>query len=100
MARRRTTRLVLESGLVLCAVLAAAWWIFSRAVYRTPPDLRTAMPRAAASAALDEAIVEAVSGQVQRSTSQGDWAALSAGERLRADDSLRTGKGASTDLRI
>jgi hypothetical protein len=101
MARRSTSRLALESGVVLCAVLAAAWWIFSRSVYRTPPDLGTAAPpRVASSPALDEAIVEAVSGQVQRSTARGDWAALSAGERLRADDSLRTGKGASTDLRI
>ena len=100
MARRSTSRLALESGVVLCAVLAAAWWLFSRSVYRAPPDLRTGMPGTVASAAIDEAIVEAVSGPVQRSTSRGNWAALSAGERLRADDSLRTGKGASTDLRI
>jgi hypothetical protein len=98
MARRSTSRLALESTAVLCAVLAGAWWIFARAVYRAPPE-RGALSRMA-SAVVDEAIVEAVSGSVQRSTSQGDWAALVAGERLRADDSLRTGKGASTDLRI
>jgi FecR protein len=96
--RRSASWLALESVAVLCAVLAVAWWVFSRAVYRAPPDLRTGVPKAAS--AVDEAIVEAVSGPVQRSTSQGDWAALVAGERLRADDSLRTGKGASTDLRI
>jgi len=98
MARRSTSRLALESAAVLCAVLAGAWWVFARAVYRAPPE-RGALSRTA-SAAVDEAIVEAVSGSVQRSTSQGDWAALVAGEHLRADDSLRTGKGARTDLRI
>ena len=98
MARRTTSRLALESAAVLCAVLAGAWWIFARAIYRAPPE-RGAISRTA-SAVVDEAIVEAVSGSVQRSTSQGDWAALVAGEHLRADDSLRTGKGASTDLRI
>lgn len=99
MPRRGTSRLALESAAVLCAVLAAAWWIFSSAIYRAPPELRARIPNAG-SAAVDDAIVEAVTGQVQRSTSQGDWAALVAGEHLRADDSLRTGKGARTDLRI
>ena len=84
---------------MLCTVLAGAGWVFSRAVYRAPPELRAGIPKAA-STAVDEAIVEAVSGPVQRSTSQGDWSALLAGEHLRADDSLRTGKGARTDLRI
>src|SRR5207248_5470435 len=64
-----------------------------------PPPDRAGLPRTA-SAAVDEAIVEAVSGSVQRSTSRGAWAALVAGEHLRADDSLRTGKGSRTDLRI
>jgi hypothetical protein len=99
MPRRGTSRLALESAAVLCAVLAGSWWIFSRAVYRAPPELRARLPNSG-SAAVDDAIVEAVTGQVQRSTSQGDWAALVAGEHLRADDSLRTGKGARTDLRI
>ena len=98
MARRSTSRLALESAAVLCAVLAAAGWVFARAVYRPPPE-RAGLSRTA-SAAVDEAIVEAVSGSVQRSTSEGDWAALGAGEHLRADDSVRTGKGARTDLRI
>ena len=98
MVRRSTSRLALESAAVLCAVLAGAWWVFAHAVYRPPPD-RAGLPRTA-SAAVDEAIVEAVSGSVQRSTSRGAWAALVAGEHLRADDSLRTGKGARTDLRI
>lgn len=98
MARRSTSRLALESAAVLCAVLAASWWIFSRTVYRAPVERGRAAN--AASGAIDDAIVEAVIGQVQRSTSRGDWAALVAGERLRADDSLRTGKGARTDLRI
>src|SRR5438093_921848 len=71
-----------------------------RRICRGSSRLSSPPRRRAAPAAIAEAIVEAVSGPVQRSTSRGDWAALSTGERLRADDSLRTGKGASTDLRI
>src|SRR5216683_3998091 len=69
-SRRSTSRLALESVAVLCAVLTGAWWVFSRAVYRAAPELRAGIPKAA-SAAVEEAIVEAVSGPVQRTTSQG-----------------------------
>jgi FecR protein len=99
MARRSTTRLALESAAILCTVVGGAGWIFARTVYRAPPDLRAAAPKNAPHVD-DEAVVEAVTGPVQRSTSAGDWAALVAGERLRADESLRTGRGARTDLRI
>jgi hypothetical protein len=98
-ARRSSSRLALEASVVLCAVLTGAWWLFSRSVYRGPTELRAALPSSRATA-LDEAIVEAVTGSVQRSTAQGSWADVAAGEHLRADDSLRTGKGARTDLRI
>jgi hypothetical protein len=96
---RRTSRLAGEVALALVALLGAAWWLFTRSVYGGPTELRAANPIALATAA-EDAIVEQVSGHVQRSTAQGDWAAVAAGERLRADDSLRTDKGARTDLRI
>jgi len=83
----------------LIVVLAAAWWVFQRSMYRAPLELRSAAA-APTPPAIDEAIVDAVSGSVQRSTPRGSWAELVAGEHLRADDSLRTGKGAHTDLRI
>ena len=98
MARQRTGRLAAEVAVALIVVLAAAWWVFQRSMYRAPLELRSAAA-AHVSQAIDEAIVEAVSGSVQRSTQKGSWAALVAGEHLRADDSLRTGKGAHTDLR-
>jgi hypothetical protein len=76
MARRGPTRLVLEAGAVLCVVVGAAWWIFSRSVYSRPTALHATAP---APLAAEEVV---------------------AGEHLRADDSLRTGKGGRTDLRI
>ena len=100
MARRSSSRLALEAAVVLCALLSGAWWLFSRSVYSGPSELRAAVPTPPRAVLVEEAIVEAVSGSVQRSTSRGDWAEVVKGEHLRADDSLRTGKGARTDLRI
>jgi hypothetical protein len=99
MARRGPIRLVFEAAAVLCIVVGAAWWIFARSVYSGPAELHAAVappPRSAA----EEAVVEAVTGTVQRNGSHGSWVEVVAGEHLRADDSLRTGKGARTDLRI
>lgn len=99
MARRGSSRLVLEAAAVLCVVLAAAWWIFSRSVYGGPGELRSSVP-VPATAPVDDAVVEAVTGTVQRNGTQGAWVEVVAGEHLHADESLRTGKGARTDLRI
>ena len=99
MARRGSSRLLLEAAAVLCVVLAGAWWIFSRSVYSGATELRAAVNVPSPTRA-EEAIVEAVTGSVQRNNAHGPWVEVIAGEHLRADDSLRTGKGARTDLRI
>ena len=78
MARRSSSRLAIEATVVLCAVLGAAWWLFSRSVYRGPSELRAALP-SSRTIAVDEAIVEAVAGSVQRSTAQGSWEEVVAG---------------------
>src|SRR5258706_15673056 len=98
MARRSTSRLALESAAVLCAVLAAAGWVFARAVYRPPPE-RAGLSRTA-SAAVDEAIVEAGSGSGHRSPPGGGWAALGARGPLRAGDPPRPRKGARPRPRL
>src|SRR3979411_710464 len=72
MARRGPARLAFEASAVLCVVLAAAWWIFSRSVYGGPTELRAAVPTPAP-APVDDAVVEAVTGSVQRNSSQGAW---------------------------
>jgi hypothetical protein len=84
---------------VLSVVIGAAWWIFSRSVYTGPTELHAPVP-APAQPPVEEAIVEAVTGTVQRNSAHGSWVEVTAGEHLRADDSLRTAKGARTDLRI
>ena len=99
MARRGPSRLVFEAATVLCVVVGAAWWIFSRSVYSGPTELRTPVT-APSQPAIEDAVVEAVTGTVQRNSSHGSWVEVQAGEHLRADDSLRTAKGARTDLRI
>ena len=44
-------------------------------------------------------MVESVTGRVERNMADG-WANVTVGDRLRADDSLRTSRGAKTALRI
>src|SRR5258706_403294 len=92
MARRSTSRLALESAAVLCAVLAAAGWVFARAVYRPPPE-RAGLSRTA-SAVVDEAIVEAGSGSGQRRTPEGGWGAPGGRRHPPAHGPPRTRKGA------
>ena len=92
-------------GLALCTALlmGGAWLVFERTVHRPAPAPAAVIPAVTpAPARLEsesEAIVEAVEGPVQRSE-DGGWSALAVGDRLRADDSLRTGNGARADLRI
>src|SRR2546430_924358 len=49
---------------------------------------------------VDEAIVVAVAGDVVRLSPPGGTSALAVGQRLRADDSVRTGRGGRTDLQL
>ncbi len=100
-------RSVLEVAIPALLVLACALVVFRRSVYEPPaaaPQV-TALPALPASPAVradapEEAVVLSVTGPVQRAHANGAWAKLLAGERLKADESIRTGKGGSTDLRI
>jgi hypothetical protein len=96
MALRGPTRTAVEAALLTAIVVAAAWFIFRATVYVTPPP--PAPPPAPPPP--DEAIVVAVVGDVVRLSPTGAVSALSVGQRLRAEDSLRTGRGGRTELQM
>ncbi|MFL5376565.1 MAG: FecR domain-containing protein [Myxococcales bacterium] len=103
-ARKQTSRVVLVVLLLLVG-FAGARWVFLRTIYE--PPVETAAPRAqpapapapAPAPVVAEAVVESVSGRVERNVAT-RWIDVSVGDHLRADDSLRTSRGARTALRI
>jgi len=97
MTARQRTRTIVEALALLVAIVAGAWLLFRGTLYR---PARPAPSRAQPEPKLDEAIVVAVSGEVVRLSPSGGTSALAVGQRLRADDSLRTGRGGHTDLQI
>jgi len=104
--RKQTFRGVLVA-LVILFLLVSARWVFLHTIYEAPAEAPA--PRAAAVPApapapppapvIHEAVVESVVGRVERNLPAG-WTNVSVGDRLRADDSLRTSRGAKTALRI
>src|SRR2546421_1312844 len=91
MSRRGRTRMLLEAGTAAAALLTGAWLVFRGTLYRPAPPPPAA--HVAEEAKVDEAIVVAVVGDVVRLSPNGGTSALAAGQRLRADDSVRTGRG-------
>jgi hypothetical protein len=86
----------------IAVLIAVSWSVFRKTVYvqsAPAPATAAAVPVVDHAEAETEAIVEAVDGGVQRS-SPGGWSAVSIGDRLHVDDSLRTAKGARADVRI
>jgi len=98
MSRRARTRMLLEAGTVAAVLLTGAWLVFRGTLYRPAPPPPAA--HVAEEAKVDEAIVVAVVGDVVRLSPNGGTSALAAGQRLRADDSVRTGRGGRTDLQL
>jgi len=98
MARRGRIRTIVEAAAVLAVLLGGAWLVFRGTLYRPPPG--AAQLHAAEDARIDEAIVVAVAGDVVRLSPNGGTSALAVGQRLRADDSVRTGRGGRTDLQL
>src|SRR3954470_12311590 len=103
-ARKQTSRVVLVVLLLLVG-FAGARWVFLRTIYE--PPVETPAPRAqpapapapAPAPVVAEAVVESLSGRVERNKANG-WTDVLVGDHLRADDSLRTSRGAKTALRI
>jgi hypothetical protein len=110
MARKGRNRAALELAAVVAIVLAGAWFIFRHTIYSgaaaPAPVVAAPAPAPAVVAAApapppqEDALVSAVVGDVQRLAPNGISSALLVGDRLRVSDSLRTGKGARTDLEI
>jgi hypothetical protein len=99
----RPGRTWLTAALLAALVLASATLVFRRAVYEAPSASSPASkvpPGDDAAVASEEAVVLAAVGNVQRATAGGDWSPVSAGDRLHADDAIRTAKGGSAGLRI
>jgi len=103
--RKQTFRAVLVALLVLL-LLGGARWVFLHTIYEPPveaPAPQAAapvpLPAPAPAPVVQEAVVESVTGRVERNMADG-WANVTVGDRLRADDSLRTSRGAKTALRI
>src|SRR2546430_7399470 len=94
MSRRARTRMLLEAGTVAAVLLTGAWLVFRGTLYR--PALPPPAAHVAEEAKVDEAIVVAVVGDVVRLSPNGGTCALAAGARLRADDSVRNGRGGRT----
>lgn len=92
LARRpRRTRVALEAALVVLAVLASSWVVFQHTLYELEAA-RAPDPRPEA------AVVVAVTGDVFRLSPGRGASALAVGQRLLPEDSVRTGRGAHTDL--
>jgi len=97
-------------ALVLAALVAAAWVVFTRHVYQPPEALAPAAaaplavpsqgPVPEATPAPEGAAVLSVEGTVERSGAPGAWIPLRAGDLLRADDALRTGVASRAELAI
>src|SRR5437870_12836660 len=98
MLRRGRTRMLLEAGTVVAVLLTGAWLLFRGTLYRPAPAGPAA--HAAQESKVDEAIVVAVVGDVVRLSPNGGTSAPAAGQRLRADDSVRAGRAGQTDPQL
>lgn len=92
----------LKTAGLAAAVLGAALLLFRFGVYDRDSAPEPIRPAAAAvpGPQTGGAVVLSVSGEVKKAQGGGSWADLAAGETLRSDEELRTGKGARTDLRV
>ncbi len=104
MSSRRTSGwwLILASLLLVAAIGGGGWVLFDRYV-RPPPSPVAPMVASLPSPVeepIGEAVVVAVEGAVERSTDGGPWSSLQKGERLRANDAIRTGANAKAELEV
>ncbi|GAC1340035.1 MAG: hypothetical protein NVSMB23_09790 [Myxococcales bacterium] len=97
----------LKAAVAGALLLGLAVLVFRGVVYQRPPPAPIVAaappvpaPQAAEPEANETAVVTAAVGPVQRATAGGGFAPIATGDRLRADDAIRTGRGGRADLRI
>ena len=106
MAKTKTRlRAALEVTIPVLLLLLLALLVFRRSVYEPPAAPQPGAAQLASAApprpdGPEQAVVTSVTGPVQRVHSGGPPVKLRIGERLQADDSIRTGKGGRISLRI
>lgn len=101
MSEARRDKLGAQMVAVAAALLTAALLLFRLFVYESPARASTAAassPKAAP--ILKYAVVLQVEGRVEHGTASGAWASLAPGQKLRADDRLRTFEHGRTQLGI
>lgn len=92
-AGRRWPRVAAAAALL--AVLAgSAWWVVRRTL--PAPEQGAAAPVQGA----DAAVVSAIDGTLERRDASGAWSTVAVGERLRAEDVVRTPPGSRATLAI
>ena len=100
-SRSRLLPLLAAGVAVAALLLAAAWAVFVRTVYERPePTARAAQPAPDAPPELEQPAVTDVQGTVERTTQEGAWVPVHAGDLLRARDAVRTGAASRADLAV
>lgn len=100
--QKKNRRWALELAVAALLLLVVAFLLFRRSVYEppAPPEPVAAVPvPVPAAPAPEQAVVLNVTGNVEKAHG-GEWSPLAVGDRLGSDESIRTGKGGRTDLRI
>jgi len=102
--KRFRDRLPWQMAGLIAAVLLLALFVFRFAVYEPLRPAAAApapgLPAAPAEKGPVQAMVLSVRGEVERGKAGGSWSAVQPGQRVHADDLLRTGAHGATDLAI
>ncbi len=97
-------RLAWQIAGLIAAVLLLALGLFRLVVYEaprpTPAGSVASAPVQPAETRTVQAMVLSVRGEVERGTAGGGWSAVQPGQKVQADDRLRTGAHGATDLAI
>ena len=97
-------RLPWQMAGLIAAVLLFALVLFRFAVYEAPRPAPAApqavIPAAPVETGPVQAMVLSVRGEVERGKTGGGWSAVQPGQKVQADDRLRTGAHGATDLSI
>jgi hypothetical protein len=98
--RPRAPLVVLGALAITGAVAGGAWKVFEATLYDTPAPRESAPPAAGTVRAREEVVVVQVTGDVERTSPGGAWHQLLLGDRLHADDAVRTSRTGHAELAV